>query len=153
MTSTNLFISPKKILHRVTDYAGNTSDLYTPNASNDFKMCAQNPQAIKMWSILQYLVCGNMDFKHITAEDSNGKVSKTIRLIKQDKKCTWICEIKLTFVPSCAQMRLQLLHFHAVFKTWPTFQKLERPLLRLGGDAGVKVISAKIETYRVTNKI
>ena len=48
MTSTNLFISPKKILHRVTDYAGNTSDLYTPNASNDFKMCAQNPQAIKM---------------------------------------------------------------------------------------------------------
>ena len=61
MTSTNLFISPKKLLHRVTDYAGNTSDLYTPNASNDFKMCAQNPQAIKMWSILQYLVCGNMD--------------------------------------------------------------------------------------------
>ena len=35
-----------------------------------------------------------------------------------------VCEIKLTFVPSCSQMRLQLLHFHAVFKTWPTFQEL-----------------------------
>ena len=35
---------------------------------------------------------------------------------------TWICEIKLTFVPSCSQMRLQLLHFHAVFKTWSTFR-------------------------------
>ena len=27
-------------------------------------------------------------------------------------------------MPSCSQMRLQLLHFHAVFKTWPTFQEL-----------------------------
>ena len=33
-------------------------------------------------------------------------------------------EIQPTFVPSCSQMRLQLLHFHAVFKTWPTFQEL-----------------------------
>ena len=31
---------------------------------------------------------------------------------------------KLTFVPSCSQMRLQLLHFHALFKTWLTFQEL-----------------------------
>ena len=40
-------------------------------------------------------------------------------------KVVWcfILEIKLTFVPSCSQMRLQLLHFHAVFKTWPTFQE------------------------------
>ena len=44
--------------------------------------------------------------------------------ITEDQKCTWICEIKLTFVPSCSQMRLQLLHFHAVFKTWSTFQEL-----------------------------
>ena len=27
-------------------------------------------------------------------------------------------------MPSCSQMRLQLLHFHSVFKTWPTFQEL-----------------------------
>ena len=52
-----------------------------------------------------------------TAEDEDGNVGKTIRLITQDKKRTWISEIKLTFVPSCSQMRLQLLHFHAVFKT------------------------------------
>ena len=30
----------------------------------------------------------------------------------------------MTFVPSCSQRRLQLHHFHAVFKTWPTFQEL-----------------------------
>ena len=30
----------------------------------------------------------------------------------------------MTFLPSCSQMRLQLLHFHAVFKMWPTFQEL-----------------------------
>ena len=27
-------------------------------------------------------------------------------------------------MPSCSQMRLQLLHFHAIFKMWPTFQEL-----------------------------
>ena len=59
-----------------------------------------------------------------TAKDSNVNGSKTIRLITQDKRRTWICEIKMTFVPSCSQMRLQLLHFHTVFKTWPTFQEL-----------------------------
>ena len=40
--------------------------------------------------------------------------AKQIRLVTEDKRRTWI---KLTFVPSCAQMRLQLLHFHGVFKT------------------------------------
>ena len=54
-------------------------------------------------------------------------------------------------MPSCSQMRLQLLHFHAVLKTWPTFQELsKRPSFRSEGDAGVNWISAKIETYRVT---
>ena len=80
-------------------------------------------------------------------EDGDSNVGKTIRIITQDKKCARICEIKLTFVPSCSQMRLQLLHFHAVFKTWPTFQELT---FRSGGDAGVNGISAKIETYTVT---
>ena len=28
-------------------------------------------------------------------------------------------------MPSCSQMKLQLLHFHAVFKTWPIFQELK----------------------------
>ena len=37
-------------------------------------------------------------------------------------------------------MRLQLLHFHAVFKTYIVSER----------GAGVKVISVKIETYRVT---
>ena len=61
-----------------------------------------------------------------TAEDSDTKVGKTIRLIIQDKKCTRVnmWNIKLTFVHSCSQMRLQLLHFHAVFKMWPIFQEL-----------------------------
>ena len=33
-------------------------------------------------------------------------------------------EVKPTLLLSCSQMRLQLLHFHAVFKMWPTFQEL-----------------------------
>ena len=40
------------------------------------------------------------------------------------KKRTWICEIKLTFVPSCSRVRRQLLHFHVVCKTWSIFQQL-----------------------------
>ena len=67
------------------------------------------------------MILGNLSK---TAEDGDGNVGKTIRLITEDKKRTWICKIKLTFVPSCSQMRLQLLHFHIVFKTWPTFQEL-----------------------------
>ena len=59
-----------------------------------------------------------------TAEDGDGNVGRTVRLITEDKKRTWISAIKLTFVPSCCQMRLQLLHFHVVCKTWPTFQEL-----------------------------
>ena len=59
-----------------------------------------------------------------TAEDGHGNIGKTIRLITQDKKHKWMSEIKQTFVPSCSQLRLQLLHFHAVFNTWPTFQGL-----------------------------
>ena len=62
-------------------------------------------------------------------EDDDGNVGKTIKLITQDKKRTWICEIKLTFVPSCSRVRRQLLYFHAVFK--------------IEGDAGVNGISAK----------
>ena len=50
----------------------------------------------------------------------------------------------MTFVTSWSQMRLQLLHFHAVFKTWPKFQELK--YVRSGGDAGVAGISVKIET-------
>ena len=57
-------------------------------------------------------------------EDGDSNVGKTIRIITQDKKCARICEIKLTLVPSCSQMRLQLLHFNAIYKTWPTFQEL-----------------------------
>ena len=59
-----------------------------------------------------------------TVEDGDGIVGKTIKLITQDKKRTWICEIKLTFVPSCSQMRRQLLHFQVVCKTWSIFQQL-----------------------------
>ena len=47
-------------------------------------------------------------------------------------------------------MRLQLLHSHAVFKAWPTFQELTSPSFRSGGDAGLNGISAKIETYWLT---
>ena len=46
-----------------------------------------------------------------TAEDNDGNISKTIRLITQDKPM-WICETKWTFVPSCSRVRHQLLHFH-----------------------------------------
>ena len=52
-------------------------------------------------------------------------------------------------MPSCPQMRLQLLHFHAVFKTRPTFHELTF-IVRSGVDAGDNGISAKIETYRGT---
>ena len=47
-----------------------------------------------------------------TVEGGDGK-----KLITQDKKRTWICEIRLTFVPSCSRVRRQLLHFHVVCKT------------------------------------
>ena len=40
-------------------------------------------------------------------EDSDGNVGKTIKLITQDKKHTWICEIRLTFVPSWYRVRRQ----------------------------------------------
>ena len=83
------------------------------------------------------------------AEDGDGNVCKTLTLITEDKKGTRICEINRTFVPSCPQMRLQLLHFHAVFKTRPTFHELTF-IVRSGVDAGDNGISAKIETYSVT---
>ena len=51
-----------------------------------------------------------------TVEGGDGK-----KLITQDKKRTWICEIRLTFVPSCSRVRRQLLHFHVVCKTWSIF--------------------------------
>ena len=47
-----------------------------------------------------------------------------IRVITQDKKRTWIAEIKLAFAPSCSRMRRQLLRFQAVCKTWSVFQEL-----------------------------
>ena len=59
-----------------------------------------------------------------TAEDDDDNVGKTIRLITQDKKCTWICQIRLTFLRSCSRVGRQLLHFHVVCKTWPIFQQL-----------------------------
>ena len=83
-----------------------------------------------------------------TAEEDDGNVDKTIRLITQDKKRTWwrvitqdkkrtgirvitqdkkrtwIAEIKLAFAPSCSRMRRQLLRFQAVCKTWSVFQEL-----------------------------
>ena len=67
---------------------------------------------------------GVCDHKTGACSQIQRRIGKTIRLITQDKKRAWICEIKLTFVPSWSQMRLQLLHFHAVFKTWLTFQEL-----------------------------
>ena len=73
------------------------------------------------WGHLIKKLLGNL---RKTVEDNDGNVSKTIKLITQDKKHTWICEIKRTFVPSCSRVRRQLLYFHVVCKTWPTFQQL-----------------------------
>ena len=39
-----------------------------------------------------------------TVEDGDGNAGKTIKLITQNKKRTWICEIRLTFVPSCSRV-------------------------------------------------
>ena len=56
-----------------------------------------------------YLVWANIVDLHKRTEDGDGNVGKAVRVwITRDKKRTWICEIKLTFVPSCSQMRLQL---------------------------------------------
>ena len=82
-----------------------------------------------------------------TAEDGDGNVDKTIRLITQDKNARE-CEIKLIFVPSCSQMRLQLLHFHAIFKTWPTFLEL-RPIVFFIRTA-LESTEFYQNTYRVT---
>ena len=59
-----------------------------------------------------------------TVEDDEENVDKTIRLIAEDKKCTWLCEIRLTFVPYCSRVRRQFLRFHVVCKTWSIFQEL-----------------------------
>ena len=57
-----------------------------------------------------------------TAKGDDSKVGRTVRPITQDKKRTWICELKLTFVQSCSWMRLQLyVHFYVVFKMRSTF--------------------------------
>ena len=85
-------------------------------------------------------------------EDGDGNVGKTIKLITQDKKRTWICEIRLTFVPSCSRARRQLFHFHVVCKTWSIFQQLSSAF-RLGRDAESNWSSAKIETKSGTKAI
>ena len=94
--------------------------------------CSQvNNTQLLVWSLWEatfiyvcHDVCMRTGALSKTAEDSDSDVGKTKRLITQDKKCTWISEIELTCIPSCSWMRLQLLHFHAVCKTWPTFQEL-----------------------------
>ena len=59
-----------------------------------------------------------------TAEDGEGNVDKTIRLIySSNTKSAREYGNKADNCASCAQMRLQLLHFHAVFKTRSTFQE------------------------------
>ena len=73
------------------------------------------------WKLQPFPTIGNLSK---TAEDEDDNVGKTIRLITQHKKRTWMSEIKLTFVPSCSRVRRQLLHFHVISKTWPIFQQL-----------------------------
>ena len=63
-----------------------------------------------------------------TVENDDDNVGKAIRPITEDKKCTWLCEIMLTFVPSCSHMRRQFLHFHVVCKTWSIFSFRKRCL-------------------------
>ena len=92
------------------------------------------------WAVLHLWICVQMRDFHLahsscqsclvigslskTSKDDDGKVGKTIKLITQDKKHTWIREIKRIFMPSCSRVRRQLLHFHVVCKTWSIFQEL-----------------------------
>ena len=63
-----------------------------------------------------FVVCASLGTRK-TAEHDEGNVGKTIKLIMKVNIRKW----KSTFVPSCSRVRLQLLHFHAVFKTWSKF--------------------------------
>ena len=74
----------------------------------------------RRFAVTQRIVSCNRELK----QNSWGRRRQTIKLITQDKKRTWICEIKLTFMPSCSRVRRQLLHFHVVYKTWSIFQQL-----------------------------
>ena len=63
-----------------------------------------------------FVVCASLGTRKI-AEHDEGNVGKTIKFIMKVNIRKW----KSTFVPSCSRVRLQLLHFHAVFKTWSQF--------------------------------
>ena len=89
-----------------------------------------------------------MNFNKYTANGPSTLVRTS--LVIGDKKRTWICEIKLTFVPSCSQMRLQLLHFYVVFKTWRTFQISSRITKKKKHSSVVSDSTLIIDYFRVT---
>ena len=89
-------------------------------------VCCSWTSSVKSWCESPigrrvYAIIGSLSK---TVKDDDGKTISTITLITQDKKRTWISEIRLIFVPSCSRVRRQLLHFHVVCKTWSVFQEL-----------------------------
>ena len=61
------------------------------------------------------------EFKQ-TAEDDDGNLGKTIRLITEDKSCALICEIEQSLVSSCSRAGLQMLHFYVVLERGRHFE-------------------------------
>ena len=59
-----------------------------------------------------------------TVEDGNGNVGKTIKLITEDKKHTWIMWNKSDIRAILLSCETSIAPFHVVCKTWSIFQQL-----------------------------
>ena len=60
--------------------------------------------------------------------DNDGHISQTITLIPEDKMSTWKCEIDIISGSSCSPVRLQILNFEDVVRTWYHFEKFKDSL-------------------------
>ena len=94
---------------------------FLKNARNSFHFSSSSVSKVIWWNKRDCVTVLNTQDNR---DEDDNNIVKTITLIIQDKKCTWLCEIRLRFVPSCSHVRRQLLYFQVVCKTWSIFQEL-----------------------------
>ena len=59
----------------------------------------------------------------IRTGDDDRNVDST-KLIAEDKRATWLCEIDMISGSSCPWVRLQMLHCQVIVKTWASFWEI-----------------------------